>query len=105
MAESREERILQILMERLQPLHIEVLNESHMHSGNRRESHFKVLVVSAAFVGKSRIDRQRMINDLMKAEFDGGLHALTQRPLTPEEWEKQKADLEFESPNCKTRRS
>lgn len=96
---SREQRIQQALTQGLAPLHLEIDNESHMHSVPvNSETHFKVLVVSAAFEGKSRIDRQRMVNDLLKAELQSGLHALTQRALTPAEWEKQQSV--FESPEC-----
>lgn len=98
---SRSARIEQVLNTALTPLHLEVENESHMHSvPANSETHFKVLAVSAAFTGKSRIDRQRMINDLLKNELQTGLHALTQKTLTPEEWEKQKAQLNFDSPEC-----
>lgn len=97
----REQRLQTILTEALQPQHLEVENESHMHSVPKgSETHFKVLAVSAAFQGKSRIDRQRLVNDLLKAELQSGLHALTQRLLSPEEWEKQQASLNFESPEC-----
>ncbi|WP_374079095.1 BolA family protein [Bdellovibrio bacteriovorus] len=98
---SRASRLNEILKQALVPLHMEIENESHMHSvPPGSETHFKVLVVSAAFEGKSRIDRQRMINDLLKEELKNGLHALTQKTLTPAEWEKQKATLQFESPEC-----
>ncbi|NUN04680.1 MAG: BolA family transcriptional regulator [Bdellovibrio sp.] len=98
---SRQKRIEDILNQALNPTRLEVENESHMHSvPANSETHFKVLAVSAAFVGKSRIDRQRFVNDLLKAELQTGLHALTQKTMTSEEWEKQKAQLNFESPEC-----
>lgn len=98
---SRSLRIEQILKKTFQPQVLEVENESHMHSvPPNSETHFKVLIVSAAFAGKSRIDRQRWVNDLLREELQNGLHALTQKTLTPEEWEKQRAILQFESPEC-----
>lgn len=98
---SRASRLNEILEKALVPLHMEIENESHMHSvPPGSETHFKVLVVSAAFEGKSRIDRQRLINDLLKEELRSGLHALTQKTLTPAEWETQKTKLQFESPEC-----
>jgi len=97
----RQQRLQAVLTEALQPIHLEVENESHSHSVPKNsETHFKVLAVSEAFTGKSRIDRQRLVNDLLKAELQSGLHALTQRLLSPEEWEKQQASLNFESPEC-----
>lgn len=96
----RENRI----REALASLHPEVLgveNESHMHSvPPNSETHFKVLIVSSAFEGKNRIDRQRMVNELLNAEFKTGLHALTQKNLTPAEWNAQKETLQFVSPQC-----
>lgn len=101
---SRQERIAQKLSADFSPSHLEVVNESYMHAvPEGSESHFKVLVVSAAFIGKSRIDRQRMINATLKEELENGLHALSQRPLTPEEWSSQSAPgsgASFQSPEC-----
>lgn len=98
---SRSERIREILTRSLAPVELGVENESHMHSvPAHSETHFKVLVVSAVFRGKSRIDRQRLVNELLKEELQSGLHALTQKVLTPEEWETQKSTLQFVSPEC-----
>ncbi|KYG62870.1 transcriptional regulator BolA [Bdellovibrio bacteriovorus] len=98
---TRATRLNDILSKALVPIHMEIENESFMHSvPPGSETHFKVLVVSEKFTGKSRIDRQRMINELLKEELQSGLHALTQKTLTPEEWEKQKTALNFESPEC-----
>lgn len=96
----RELRISKILSMALAPLHLEIEDESHLHSGPRSETHFKVLIVSEKFAGKSRLDRQRMVNELLAEELQSGLHALTQRTLTPGEWEVQREKLQFESPAC-----
>ena len=89
------------LLKALKPVHFQLENESDQHAGpSGRETHFKLLLVSAAFDGLSRIDRQRKVNDLLKDEFQTGLHALTQRLLTPSEWEKTKSELDFVSPDC-----
>ena len=48
--------------------------------------HFEAILVSSSFVGKSRIQRQQMVNSLLKAHFDSGeLHALSMKTITPEE--------------------
>lgn len=99
---SRQLRLEQILRAGLAPVHLEIVNESHTHSvPANSETHFKVLVVSKNFEGLTRIDRQRLVNELVKAELQTGLHALTQKTLTPEEWDKQKINLQFESPECR----
>ena len=98
---SRESRIRESLEKALVPTVLEIENESHMHSGPKSDTHFKVLIVSPSFEGKSRIDRQRMVNEALKAELQSGLHALTQRALTPSEFELQKDALDFISPECR----
>lgn len=45
-------------------------------------------IVSSEFAGKTQIARHRLVNSLLKDEFDNmGLHALSLRLKTPEEWE------------------
>ena len=78
---------------------MEITDESHMHAGRQgQESHFKILIVATEFDGQTRVMRQRSINQLLKEEFDQGLHALTMRLLTPDEFAKQANP--FQSPNC-----
>lgn len=97
---SRAQKITELLKV-LNPLHLQLENESDLHAGPPgRETHFKLVLVSQDFEGLSRVDRQRKINDILKIEFQSGLHALTQRLLTPAEWEKTKSDLNFVSPEC-----
>lgn len=49
--------------------------------------HFEALVVSSLFLGKSRVQRQQMVNAALRSYFDSGeLHALSMKTVTPEEW-------------------
>ena len=49
--------------------------------------HFEALVVSSLFLGKSRVQRQQMVNAVLRSYFDSGeLHALSMKTVTPEEW-------------------
>ena len=92
-------RIEEKIQATFSPSRLVVENESHMHNVPKgSETHFKVLVVSAAFDGMSRVDRQRKINGLLKDEFASGLHALTMRALTPSEGDA--AAEGFVSPAC-----
>ena len=62
-----------------------------------RVTDFAVALVSTEFTGKSPIARHRMVNALLKDEFDHrGLHALSLRLKTPGEWqgELEKASIE-----------
>lgn len=82
--------IQQKLNQALIPERLEVIDESHLHAGHagarpEGESHFRVEIVSPRFIGKSRVDRQRMIYKLLDNEFVNGLHALSLKALTPEE--------------------
>ena len=85
-----ESQMRQKLMISLQPSRLDVVNESHLHAGHRSspgtgESHFRLLIVSEAFSGKSRVERHRMVNDLLSDELRSGLHALTIKACAPGE--------------------
>ena len=73
------------------PERLEVINESHLHAGHQPgydgegETHMRIRIVSSAFAGMNRVARHRAINDLVKAEFDAGLHALAVEAATPGE--------------------
>ena len=73
------------------PERLEVVNESHLHAGHQPgydgegETHLRVRIVASAFAGMSRVARHRAINDLVKAEFEAGLHALAVEAAAPGE--------------------
>lgn len=51
-------------------------------------AHFNALVISPAFAGKSRLQKQQLVYDTVKKQLlDGTLHALSIKTLTPEEWQ------------------
>lgn len=82
------ERIETKLRDALLPQSLEVLDESHLHAGHGGareggETHYRVLVTAAAFAGKSRLERHRMINELLADELAGGVHALAIRAEVP----------------------
>ncbi len=95
-----QKRIQEKLATCLEPVVLDVVNESHMHSvAPGSETHFKVLVVSSAFEGKPLLERHRAVNGALSAEFASGLHALTIRALTPAQYEADGA-AGFQSPAC-----
>lgn len=72
------------------PAALEVKDESAMHAGHSGsrpggESHFRVLIVSTAFDGMSRVERQRRIHAVLDTELKGQVHALALSALTPDE--------------------
>ena len=84
------ERINKKLNEGLSPSRLEVVDESMKHKGHGGwreggETHFHVTVVSEAFEGKSRVDRQRMVYALLAEEMADRVHALALTTRTPAE--------------------
>ena len=87
---KRSERIRSILDRALHPLELEIVDESNLHAGHSGareggETHYRVEIVSAEFVDKSRIARQRLVHALLADEFSGGLHALSIKARAPSE--------------------
>jgi stress-induced morphogen len=98
---SRTEIIETALRQALAPTHLEVVNESHMHSvPPGSETHFKVVVVSPEFEGLPLIQRHRRVNDLCKGELAAGLHALSIHAFSPSQWSAQHG-VELASPSCR----
>ncbi len=89
------------LRAQLKPSFLLLENESHKHkSRGEPESHFKVVVVSEAFEGKSVLERHRLVNATV---MDGGplpCHALMIKALTPAQFEALDEKVEFASPAC-----
>jgi BolA protein len=73
-----------------------VENESHKHNvPPSSETHFKVTLVSPAFVGQSKVKRHQAIYQVLAAELAAGVHALAMHPSTPEEWTAQSIHTRF----------
>ncbi|WP_457673442.1 BolA family protein [Thiolapillus sp.] len=84
---NRKAIIEQKLQAVLAPLHLEVVDETHMHSvPEDAQSHYKVVAVSDAFDGKPLVQRHRLINQALKEELENGIHALALHTMTPKEW-------------------
>ena len=49
------------------------------------QDHWEAVVVSAAFAGKSPIERHRMVFSALEEEMKGPIHALSLRALTPDQ--------------------
>lgn len=90
------------LQEALRPVHLVVENESHMHSvPPGSESHFKVIVVSDQFEGKSLIQRQRLVYEVLSEEMKV-VHALAMKTLTQAQWHAQGGgEVTYKSPLCR----
>ncbi|MBO3704955.1 MAG: BolA/IbaG family iron-sulfur metabolism protein [Candidatus Accumulibacter sp.] len=75
------ERVHQLIADGLPCEHLQVSGDGH---------HFEALIVSERFVGRNRVQRQQLVNQVLQQHFDSGeLHALSMKTQTPEEWGKR----------------
>jgi BolA protein len=93
---SKQEQIRQALAA-LQPEHLDVLDESHMHSRGL-ETHYKAVIVSAAFAGLNAVKRHQKVYATV-GELMAQIHALALHTYTPEEWQAQ--GIAPASPTCR----
>ena len=91
---SRADRLHAALTRAFAPTVLQVQDDSARHAGHAGaqpggETHYSVLLVSAAFQGVSRVARSRAVHSALSAEFgpaeQGGMHALALTLRTPEE--------------------
>ena len=85
-----QQEIETLLEEAFRPARLEVINDSARHSGHSGddgsgESHFSVLIESAAFTGRTRLQRQRQVNAALGDIPGGRVHALAIRAYAPGE--------------------
>ena len=84
--------MLSLLRERLaglQPLRLELIDDSARHAGHAGArsggGHYRLLIVSASFLGKSTVSRHRLVYDALGDLMRSKIHALSIQSLTPEE--------------------
>jgi BolA protein len=91
--------IASIMREKLtaafQPTRLELEDDSARHAGHHHEggmdakpggeSHFNLTIVSQAFAGVGRVQRQRSVNAVLVEELAGPVHALSIRARAPDE--------------------
>ena len=97
---TQQQHITEKLEQHFDPVHLEVVNESHMHNvPPGSESHFKVTLVSDAFAGQKLVARHRMVNRILADELAGSVHALALHTLDPDQWF-ERAGKVPDSPPC-----
>jgi BolA protein len=83
------QQLQQRLQEVLAPTRLEVIDESHLHSGHAGANssgfgtHFRVRVSAAVFAGKSPVARHRLVYDALQDFMAQGLHALAIEAQVP----------------------
>lgn len=88
---------LQTAFAALQPEHLEVLDESHMHSRGL-ETHYKAVIVSPQFDGLNAVKRHQKVYGAL-GELMSQVHALALHTYTPQEWAAQ--GIAPDSPTCR----
>jgi BolA protein len=83
--------IRQKLTDAFHPSKLDVIDDSARHAGHAGapkgggESHFNVVIVSGAFAGQGRLQRQRAVYGALAEELAGPVHALSVKALAPGE--------------------
>jgi acid stress-induced BolA-like protein IbaG/YrbA len=71
------EQIVGYLRDKLDCNHLEVEGDG---------AHFSAVIVSAAFEGKSRVQRHQVVYGALGERMREEIHALSMKTLTPAEW-------------------
>jgi len=84
------EIITKKLQTAFEPVSFELIDESENHRGHGGwreggESHFRLRMTAASFVGQGRVQRQRAVNQVLAEELSGPVHALAMELHAPAE--------------------
>lgn len=96
---SMETQIRTKIEQVLAPQHLDIINESHMHSGPALDSHFKLVIVSEVFSGLRPVARHQKVYAVLAEELAAEVHALALHTHSPEEW--AASGQVPDSPNCR----
>jgi len=98
---ARREILKQRIVAALQPIHLELEDESYKHSaGPDAGSHWRCVVVSDAFAGKRLVARHRMVYAALGDAMNDFVHAFSPKAVTPEEFAARGGVVEHTTPNC-----
>ena len=96
-----QDHIEHTLLESFVPVRLSVVNESHKHSVPKNsETHFNVIIVSERFTDLSRVKRHRAVHHCLESALKGGVHALTLKLLTPQEFDDAGGEVSNPAPPC-----
>lgn len=84
------QRIEQKLKNHFDPIFLEIKDQSHLHAGHSGthpdgETHFKIKLISDAFIGLSRLERQKKVLKILDDEIKEHIHAISLSLKTKEE--------------------
>jgi BolA protein len=81
-------RLRELVQDALRPQELLIRDESAAHAGHATaggKGHYRMHIVSDRFSGLSRIERHRLVHEIVRSVFDTHVHALALRTLTPDE--------------------
>ncbi|XP_037024540.1 bolA-like protein 2 isoform X3 [Bradysia coprophila] len=84
MTSYTEQYLKEKLIEKLNAVHVEVVDESDGCGGK-----FSTIIVSEQFAGKGLLQRHRLVNAALAEELKT-IHAFSQKTFTPEQWANEK---------------
>ena len=89
MTEDRISKLRTRLTEALNPVEIEIIDESARHAGHAGAAsgggHYILHIMSDAFAGKSLIQRHRLVYDAVGDMMHSEIHALSIQARSPDE--------------------
>ena len=86
---NRPERIRELLSRDLEPVALEIEDESALHAGHAGAAsgggHYRLSLVSGRFAGLNKVGRHRLVYDCLREMMQKDIHALAMTLLTPDE--------------------
>lgn len=87
---TMQKRMQEKLNAAFKPVRLEIEDQSQQHAGHAGaapggQTHYRVVIVSAAFDGLNRVARQRLVYAAVSEELAERVHALSVSALTPAE--------------------
>ena len=87
-----EKEIREILQKEFSPLHLEIIDESHLHAGHMGavpgvSTHFKVTIVSDKFEKVLPVKQHKLVYQALKEQLDGPVHALALKTVKTSKWD------------------
>lgn len=85
------DQLQSVLTTAFSPEHLDIVDDSAKHAGHagarpEGETHFRVTIVAEAFVGESRVARQRRVYSQLETLMETRIHALQLKTFTPAEY-------------------
>jgi BolA protein len=85
---TRVERIRAVVQDAFHPVRLEIRDDSAAHAGHvggGGKGHFRLLIVSEQFSGKTLLQRHRLVHEALAALLESDIHALVLNTKAPDE--------------------